>query len=165
MSFESINPTTGELIRSYSEHTDAEVEVILKEVQGALHSWRRTSITTRAAALKEAGSCFVNDFVHSDARLPFGGIKQSGCGRELSVFGIREFVNVKTVYIKEEVTTQFFFGIGVPTGRAITIQLYKIPCDGDSDAESSFRRLLMNSFSRENEKILCELTSVGCGPF
>lgn len=55
MSFESINPTTGELIRSYSEHTDEEVEVILKEVQGALHSWRRTSITTRAAALKEAG--------------------------------------------------------------------------------------------------------------
>jgi len=109
MSFESINPTTGELIRSYSEHTDAEVEVILKEVQGALHSWRRTSITTRAAALKEAGSCFVNDFVHSDARLPFGGIKQSGYGRELSVFGIREFVNVKTVYIKEEVTAQVFF--------------------------------------------------------
>jgi succinate-semialdehyde dehydrogenase/glutarate-semialdehyde dehydrogenase len=48
----------------------------------------------------KAGSCFVNSFVKSDPRLPFGGINDSGYGRELSPFGIKEFVNIKTVFIK-----------------------------------------------------------------
>jgi succinate-semialdehyde dehydrogenase/glutarate-semialdehyde dehydrogenase len=67
---------------------------------GAAVFTRDTTRGTRIAAeVLEAGACFVNEFVRSDARLPFGGVKDSGYGRELSAFGIREFVNIKTVWV------------------------------------------------------------------
>ena len=53
----------------------------------------------RLAAQLEAGAVFVNGIVKSDPRMPFGGIKRSGYGRELSEYGIREFVNIKSVWI------------------------------------------------------------------
>lgn len=67
---------------------------------GAIFSKNVERAEMIAATQLEAGSCFVNTLVQSDPRLPFGGIKHSGFGRELSHHGITEFVNIKTVYVK-----------------------------------------------------------------
>ena len=62
--------------------------------------WTRDVAAAEALAARlESGNCFINGMTASDPRLPFGGVKKSGVGRELSEFGIREFVNVQTVWI------------------------------------------------------------------
>ena len=89
------------LIKAKSE--DEAIELANKSTFGLGASVFTKDINRGEQIAKEklnAGCCFVNDFVKSDPRLPFGGIKESGYGRELSPFGIKEFLNIKTVYVR-----------------------------------------------------------------
>jgi len=84
-------------VTAFSEETDA-IELANHSPWGLGSSIYSTDIE-RALTLGtqiQAGTCTINDFVKSDPRVPFGGVKKSGYGRELSVEGIREFTNVKT---------------------------------------------------------------------
>ncbi|MBN2066404.1 MAG: NAD-dependent succinate-semialdehyde dehydrogenase [Candidatus Thermoplasmatota archaeon] len=113
-------PTVLSNVRSgmpvYSEETFGPVAALIKvrNEQEAIKKANDTayglgsSIWTRNITKGEgltkqiqAGSVFVNEIVQSDPRLPFGGIKNSGLGRELSWYGIKEFVNIQTIYIKK----------------------------------------------------------------
>ncbi|MES2930715.1 MAG: NAD-dependent succinate-semialdehyde dehydrogenase [Patescibacteria group bacterium] len=67
---------------------------------GAAFFTRDRDLIKRLIPQIEAGNVFVNRFVKSDIRMPFGGVKRSGYGRELSAYGIKEFVNIKNVCIK-----------------------------------------------------------------
>ena len=88
----------------YRFKTEEEAIRIANDTVFGLGAGIFTSYTLKGKILAEkgleAGCVFVNDFVKSDPRLPFGGVKESGYGRELSMNGIREFVNVKTVVVK-----------------------------------------------------------------
>ncbi len=81
---------------------DREAIMIANDTPYGLGSAIFSANRERALAMADqldVGSCFINSMVKSDPRLPFGGIKESGYGRELSGYGIREFVNIKTVFI------------------------------------------------------------------
>jgi succinate-semialdehyde dehydrogenase/glutarate-semialdehyde dehydrogenase len=96
--------TFGPVAAVIAAHDEAEAIRIANDTSFGLGAAVFTRDATRgeriAASALDAGSCFVNTFVRSDPRLPFGGVKESGYGRELGSFGIREFVNVKTVYVR-----------------------------------------------------------------
>ncbi len=88
----------------YRFRTEAEAIKIANGTVFGLGAGIFTSDISKARILAEkgvdAGCVFINDFVKSDPRLPFGGIKESGYGRELSVFGIKEFMNIKSIVVK-----------------------------------------------------------------
>jgi succinate-semialdehyde dehydrogenase/glutarate-semialdehyde dehydrogenase len=84
--------------------TEDEAVAVANRTEYGLGSaiWSRdTARAERLAKRIEAGFVAINDFVRSDPRLPFGGVKKSGVGRELSHYGLKELVNIKTVVVRE----------------------------------------------------------------
>ncbi len=110
----SILDQVGPGMRAYSEELFGPVAIILR-ARDAEHAialandsryglgaslWTRDGARGAALARRvESGSAFVNALVKSDPRLPFGGVKASGYGRELALYGLREFTNIKTVWV------------------------------------------------------------------
>jgi succinate-semialdehyde dehydrogenase/glutarate-semialdehyde dehydrogenase len=95
--------TFGPVATLIQAKDDSEAVLIANDTPYGLGSAVFSGNTERALAIAdqlEAGNCFINSTVKSDPRLPFGGVKQSGYGRELSNYGIHEFVNIKSLCFK-----------------------------------------------------------------
>jgi succinate-semialdehyde dehydrogenase/glutarate-semialdehyde dehydrogenase len=96
---ETFGPVAA-VIRAADHHELVRLANLSKFGLGASIWSNDTDRAHRLASRLDAGGVFINGPVKSDPRLPFGGTKNSGYGRELSLLGIREFVNAKTVWIK-----------------------------------------------------------------
>jgi acyl-CoA reductase-like NAD-dependent aldehyde dehydrogenase len=108
-----VPPTIAQISGKYDEEvfgpvailtkfrTDQEAIALANDTPFGLGAsiWGDSDEAERIVPEIEAGMVFVNKIVASDPRVPFGGVKQSGIGRELSKFGTREFTNIKTVWI------------------------------------------------------------------
>lgn len=98
-----LEETFGPVASIYKFKTDEAAINLANVTEFGLGSSVWTKDTEKAKELAkniEAGCVFINEIVRSNPHLPFGGIKKSGYGRELSEFGIREFVNIKTIVVK-----------------------------------------------------------------
>jgi succinate-semialdehyde dehydrogenase/glutarate-semialdehyde dehydrogenase len=98
---ELFGPVAAIIVASDDEHAIAIANDSQIGLGGGIITSDPVRGETLAAEAMEAGTVFVNGAVASNVRLPFGGIKNSGYGRELSHYGIKEFVNIKTVVVAE----------------------------------------------------------------
>lgn len=89
------------LIKAKDEDEAVEIANHSRYGLGASVWTRDLSKGEKIAALLDVGTVYINGIVKSDPRMPFGGVKASGYGRELSYFGIREFVNIKSIFVEK----------------------------------------------------------------